>query len=129
MLLLLLKLAQLTCTSRSCVTGPARVLYLAPLGSRSTAAAPGASPGTIFTTAQVLLILSKSAGLLPTPYAAARACDAADVAAPPCRPLAVKARMGVTVMGVKQGLTVTLRLPAPGPATFKALASCASSTG
>lgn len=107
----------LTFTSVSFVTGPATGLYLAPFGSLRTAAAPGARPGTIFTTAQVLLALSKSAGL--------------PLAKPLWMPFAVNT--SGTGRGEKmregQGLTVTVRLPAPGPATLKDLASCASSTG
>lgn len=58
--------APLTSTLTSWDAGPATGLYRAPFGSRSAAAAPAAKPGTIFTTAHVLFIASRSARLLPS---------------------------------------------------------------
>lgn len=110
-------IAALTLMSTSFVAGPARELYRAPLGSLSTAAAPAASPGTIFATAHVLFSFRRSAGLLLLLLA-------------PSTPFAVKAN-GTGMIGdaVGQGLMVTAELWVPEPTSFRDFASWDNSTG
>lgn len=102
--------------------GPATELYLAPTGSLSTAAAPGASPGTTFTTAQLLFSLSRSAELTPLPLL--------GVVPALGLPFAEKTSgHTMTSEDVGQGLTVMDWPDASGPTSCSAEASLESSTG
>jgi hypothetical protein len=111
--LLLTARTRFTFTSVSDCTGPATGLYLLPLGNLSTAKPPAPSPGTIFTTAQVLLSVAEPAGLL-----AGETLDAVN-----------SRGQNLSGANVVQGLTVTVRLPASRPATLRAAANLDNSTG